>query len=536
MFRNGPTKQDLSNYHINNPIEIIYNPDYQTLYREATKPNLTQLERGIITNCGALAVNTGIFTGRSPQDRYVVCDDNTNKKIWWSNGQSDNHPLSPEIWKYLQKIVTQQLSGKRIFIVDAWCGSQCDTRLAVRFFTEVAWQAHFFTNMFILPKEEEVKFFHPDFVLMNAAKCTNPLWKKQGLNSENFIVFNLTDNIQLIGGTWYGGEIKKGLFSIMNYLLPQKEIASMHCSANVGTKNDVSIFFGLSGTGKTTLSIDPHRKLLGDDEHGWDRNGVFNFEGGCYAKTMNLSEQEQPDIYHAIRRNALLENVSVQPDGSINFSDTNITQNARVSYPLEHIPNIVRTVSQVGHATKIIFLTADSFGVFPVVSKLTTIQTKYYFLSGFTSKISGTEREIKKSIPVFSACFGAPFLLLHPTKYACLLLKYIKSAKAETFLVNTGWNGLGKRISLWETRVIINAILNQQIFFNSKNLILPIFHLLIPRKISGINQNILDPRNCYHHPDQWITNARYLAYQFIKNFQCNNFSKNKNLLRAGPVL
>ncbi|WWO96810.1 MAG: phosphoenolpyruvate carboxykinase (ATP) [Candidatus Dasytiphilus stammeri] len=541
MFRNGPTKKDLINYNIINTIEIIYNPDYDTLYREETHPELTQLERGIITKCGAIAVNTGIFTGRSPQDRYVVRDDNTNHKIWWSDqgeeGQSDNHPLSPEIWTDLKKIVTKQLSGKRIFIVDAWCGSNSEARLAVRFFTEVAWQAHFVTNMFIRPEEEELKNFTPDFVLMNAAKCTNHLWQEHGLNSENFIAFNLTENIQLIGGTWYGGEIKKGLFSIMNYFLPGKGIASMHCSANMGPKGDVALFFGLSGTGKTTLSTDQQRKLIGDDEHGWDRNGVFNLEGGCYAKTMNLSEQEEPDIYHAIRRNALLENVRVQNDGSIDFYDTSTTENARVSYPLEHIKNIVRPVSKAGHAKKIIFLTADACGVFPPVSRLTAMQTQYYFLSGFTSKITGTERGIKNNIPTFSACFGAAFLLLHPSKYAAILFKYIKAAQAETFLVNTGWNGLGKRISLWDTRVIINAILNNQVLLKSSTITLPIFNLAVPVEIAGINNNILDPRNSYPHPDQWITNARHLAHQFINNFKkYRTCPKVTHLLRAGPIL
>ncbi|MEI4259931.1 MAG: phosphoenolpyruvate carboxykinase (ATP) [Candidatus Dasytiphilus stammeri] len=542
MFRKGPTQKDLMNYNIINPIEIIYNPDYDTLYREETNPQLTQLERGIITKCGAIAVNTGIFTGRSPQDRYVVRDDNTNHKIWWSDqgeeGQSDNHPLSPKIWKDLKKIVTKQLSGKRIFIVDAWCGSNFEDRLAVRFFTEVAWQAHFVTNMFIRPQEEELKNFTPNFLLMNAAKCTNHLWQEHGLNSENFIAFNLTENIQLIGGTWYGGEIKKGLFSIMNYLLPEKGIASMHCAANMGPKGDVAIFFGLSGTGKTTLSTDPQRQLIGDDEHGWNRNGVFNFEGGCYAKTMNLSEQEEPDIYHAIRRNALLENVRVHNDGSIDFYDTTTTQNARVSYPLEHIKNIVRPVSKAGHASKIIFLTADAFGVFPPVSRLTAMQTQYYFLSGFTSKIIGTERGLKKNIPTFSACFGAAFLLLHPSKYAALLFKYIKTTQAETFLVNTGWNGLGKRISLGDTRVIINAILNNQVWLNNSSTItLPIFNLSVPGEISGINNTILDPRNSYKYTDQWITNARYLAHQFINNFKkYRHCPKVTHLLRAGPIL
>ena len=422
----GLTPQDLKAYGINDVQDIVHNPSYDMLFQEELDPNLEGYERGVLTTLGAIAVDTGIFTGRSPKDKYLVRDDTTRDTVWWSDkgkGKNDNKPLSQETWQHLKGLVTQQLSGKRLFIVDAFCGANADTRLSVRFITEVAWQAHFVKNMFIRPSDEELAEFVPDFIVMNGAKCTNPQWKEQGLNSENFVAFNLTERIQLIGGTWYGGEMKKGMFSIMNYLLPLKGIASMHCSANVGEKGDVAIFFGLSGTGKTTLSTDPKRRLIGDDEHGWDDDGVFNFEGGCYAKTIKLSEAAEPDIYHAIRRNALLENVVVRADGTVDFDDGSKTENTRVSYPIDHIDNIVKPVSKAGHATKVIFLTADAFGVLPPVSRLTADQTQYHFLSGFTAKLAGTERGVTEPTPTFSACFGAAFLSLHPTQYAEVLVK-----------------------------------------------------------------------------------------------------------------
>lgn len=409
---NGLTPQDLKAYGINDVQDIVHNPSYDTLYQEELDPTLEGYERGVLTNLGAIAVDTGIFTGRSPKDKYIVRDDTTRDTVWWSdkgNGKNDNKPLSQETWQHLKDLVTHQLSGKRLFIVDAFCGANADTRLSVRFITEVAWQAHFVKNMFIRPGDEELANFKPDFIVMNGAKCTNPQWKEQGLNSENFVAFNLTERIQLIGGTWYGGEMKKGMFSIMNYLLPLQGIASMHCSANVGEKGDVAVFFGLSGTGKTTLSTDPKRRLIGDDEHGWDDDGVFNFEGGCYAKTIKLSEAAEPDIYHAIRRDALLENVVVRADGTIDFDDGSKTENTRVSYPIDHIENIVKPISKAGHATKVIFLTADAFGVLPPVSRLTADQTQYHFLSGFTAKLAGTERGVTEPTPTFSACFGAAF-------------------------------------------------------------------------------------------------------------------------------
>ncbi|WWO95281.1 MAG: phosphoenolpyruvate carboxykinase (ATP) [Candidatus Dasytiphilus stammeri] len=529
-------KQDLISYNIINIIEIIYNPDYATLYMEETQPNLIGLERGILTQFDTIAVDTGIFTGRSPQDKYIVRDETTNH-LWWSDqGNSDNHPISHDIWLDLKSIVTQHLSGKRLFVIDAWCGADPKNRLAVRFLTEVAWQAHFVTNMFIRPIDTELKWFKPDFIVMNASKCTNPQWKQHGLHSKNFIAFNLKENLQLIGGTWYGGEMKKGIFSIMNYLLPLKGIASMHCSANVGKKGDVAIFFGLSGTGKTTLSADPQRQLIGDDEHGWNDDGIFNLEGGCYAKTLNLSKEQEPEIFSAIRRNALLENVMVHKDGSVDFNDCSKTENGRVSYPINHITNIVKPISKAGHAKKIIFLTADAFGVFPPVSKLTYEQTQYYFLSGFTAKISGTERGIKKPIPTFSACFGAAFLMLHPLYYATVLLKYIQAFHAETFLVNTGWNGRGNRISIKDTRRIINLIFND-IFSSVETFSLPIFNLSVPLLLPGIETNILDPRISFPNSNLWHKQAIKLAKKFIKNFdQYTNTTVGLNLINSGPIL
>lgn len=533
------TPQELANYNIHNVREIIHNPDYELLFQEETRSTLQGLERGVVTTLGAVAVDTGIFTGRSPKDKYIVQDHTTQNTVWWANqgqGKNDNQPLSPEIWKYLKYLVTEQLSNKRLFIIDAFCGANTDTRLKVRFITEVAWQAHFVKNMFIRPSEQELTDFKPDFIVINGAKCTNPQWKEQGLNSENFIAFNLTEGVQLIGGTWYGGEMKKGIFSMMNYFLPLKNIASMHCSANVGTAGDVAIFFGLSGTGKTTLSTDPKRQLIGDDEHGWDDNGVFNFEGGCYAKTINLSEEAEPDIYQAIKRNALLENVQILADGTVDFNGRSKTENTRVSYPIYHIKNIVEPISKAGHANKVIFLTADAFGVFPPVACLTPGQTQYYFLSGFTAKLAGTERGITEPTPTFSACFGAAFLPLHPTKYAEVLVKRMQSSNAKAYLVNTGWNGNGKRISIKDTRAIIDAILNDKID-KEKTFTLPIFDLQVPDAIHGVNPDILDPRTVYSDSDHWKIKAHALAQRFITNFyQYTDNSTGKKLASAGPKI
>ncbi|HGY3148542.1 TPA: phosphoenolpyruvate carboxykinase (ATP) [Morganella morganii] len=530
---------ELEQYGIRDAAEIIYNPSYDLLFDEETRPGLTGYEHGVVTASGAVAVDTGIFTGRSPKDKYLVRDDLTRDTVWWADqgkGKNDNKPLSQDTWNSLKHLITNQLSGKRLFVVDAFCGANADTRLKVRFITEVAWQAHFVKNMFIRPDENELHDFEPDFIVMNGAKCVNPDWQAQGLNSENFVAFNLSERIQLIGGTWYGGEMKKGMFSIMNYLLPLQGIASMHCSANVGEKGDVAIFFGLSGTGKTTLSTDPKRKLIGDDEHGWDDDGVFNFEGGCYAKTINLSAEAEPDIYHAISRDALLENVVVRPDGSVDFNDGSKTENTRVSYPIYHIENIVKPVSKAGHASNVIFLTADAFGVLPPVAELTPEQMQYHFLSGFTAKLAGTERGVTEPTPTFSACFGAAFLTLHPTQYADVLVKRMKAAGAKAYLVNTGWNGTGKRISIKNTRAIIDAILSGDIDKAAKHT-LPVFNLTIPHELPGVDSHILDPRNTYDNVAQWQEKAEDLAGRFINNFdKYTDTPAGQALISAGPSL
>lgn len=532
-------KMALQELGINASGEFYYNPDYDLLIAHETSPELTGAARGVMTDSGAVAVDTGIFTGRSPRDKYIVRDEQTRDTVWWADsglGRNDNKPLSPDVWRSLKSLVAGQLSGKKLYVIDAWCGASPDTRLGVRFVTEVAWQAHFVKNMFIVPSADELASFTPDFVVLNGAGCTNANWQAQGMNSENFVAFNLSERIQLIGGTWYGGEMKKGLFSVMNYLLPQKGIASMHCSANRGEAGDVALFFGLSGTGKTTLSTDPHRQLIGDDEHGWDDAGVFNFEGGCYAKTIKLSKEAEPEIYNAIRRDALLENVTVREDGTIDFDDGSKTENTRVSYPIYHIDNIVKPVSKAGHATKVIFLTADAFGVLPPVSRLTADQTQYHFLSGFTAKLAGTERGITEPTPTFSACFGAAFLSLHPTQYAEVLVKRMQAAGAQAYLVNTGWNGTGKRISIKDTRAIIDAILNGSLD-NAETFTLPMFNLAIPTELPGVDTKILDPRNTYASPEQWQEKAETLAKLFIDNFdKYTDTPAGAALVAAGPKL
>jgi len=528
---------DLNGYGINDATEIVHNPSFELLFEEETNPSLKGHEKGVVTSLGAVAVDTGIFTGRSPKDKFIVRDDTTRDTIWWSHeGKNDNKPLSTESWDQLKHIVAQQLSGKRLFVVDTYCGANENSRLKVRFVTEVAWQAHFVKNMFIRPSEDELENFEPDFVVLNGAKTTCGNWQELGLNSENFSAFNLTERMQLIGGTWYGGEMKKGMFSMMNYLLPLQGIASMHCSANVGSDGDVAIFFGLSGTGKTTLSTDPKRKLIGDDEHGWDDDGVFNFEGGCYAKTINLSKEHEPDIYNAIRRDALLENVNVREDGSIDFACALKTENTRVSYPIHHIDNIVKPVSKAGHATKVIFLTADAYGVLPPVSKLTPGQTQYYFLSGFTAKLAGTERGITEPTPTFSACFGAAFLSLHPTQYADVLKRRMEASGAQAYLVNTGWNGTGKRISIKDTRAIVDAILDGSIE-NAEFKNLPYFNLAVPQSLSGADSGILNPQDTYADAAEWDKKAVHLAKMFVGNF--NRFTDTdlgQSLVGAGPTL
>ena len=531
-----PTAQ-LIKHGIQHVSEVIYNPSYEMLYAEETADNLTGFEKGFITSNGTIAVDTGIFTGRSPNDKYIVKDDTTRNTIWWSDqGKNDNKAIDQETWLQLKNRVSKQLSSKRLYVVDAYCGANVNSRLKVRFIMEVAWQAHFVTNMFIRPTEQELINFEPDFIVMNGAKTINPNWQQQGLNSENFVAFNLTEKIQLIGGTWYGGEMKKGLFSVMNYLLPLNGMASMHCSANIGKANDTAIFFGLSGTGKTTLSTDPKRALIGDDEHGWDDDGVFNFEGGCYAKTIRLSAEAEPDIYQAIRPNALLENVMVNHQGVVDFDDASKTENGRVSYPIDHIENIVRPISKGGHAKKVIFLTADAFGVLPPVSKLTKAQTQYHFLSGFTAKLAGTERGITEPTPTFSACFGAAFLMLHPTQYAQQLVKRMQACNADAYLVNTGWNGSGSRISIKDTRAIIDAILDGSIE-QAENKNIPLFNLQIPVSLNNVDKTILDPRNTYSDVKEWHKKAEHLAHLFIENFaKYTDKKEGEALLPAGPIL
>jgi phosphoenolpyruvate carboxykinase (ATP) len=530
---------DLSKYGIHDVQEIVYNPPYEQLFEEETRPDLKGFEKGQVTELGAVNVMTGIFTGRSPKDKYIVKDDTTKDTIWWTTPESpnDNKPIATEVWNELKENTVKQLSGKRLFVMDTFCGANPDSRLKVRFIMEVAWQAHFVKNMFIRPTEEELENYgEPDFVSLNASKTTNPKWREQGLNSDVYTVFNLTEKMHVVGGTWYGGEMKKGMFAMMNYYLPLNGMASMHCSANKGKDDDVAIFFGLSGTGKTTLSTDPKRKLIGDDEHGWDNNGIFNFEGGCYAKTINLDPEAEPDIYNAIKRDALLENVTVDENGKIDFSDASVTQNTRVSYPIYHIENIVRPKSKAGHANKVIFLSADAFGVLPPVAKLTPDQTKYHFLSGFTAKLAGTERGVTTPQPTFSACFGAAFLSLHPTKYGEELVKKMEEHHAEAYLVNTGWNGTGKRISIKDTRGIIDAILNGSIE-KADTKTIPVFNLEVPTALPGVDSGILDPRDTYADSKEWEEKAKDLASRFIKNFEkYTDNEEGKALVAAGPQI
>ena len=526
---------DLTAYGIHHAGEIFHNPSYDTLFAEETAAGLEGFEVGVLTESGAIAVDTGDFTGRSPKDKYLVRDDTTRDTVWWADqGENDNKPIDDKTWQALRQLVTGQLSGKRLFVVDSFCGANPDSRLKVRFITEVAWQAHFVSNMFIRPSADELKDYEPDFVVLNGSKTTNPNYQAMGLNSENFVAFNMSEGMQIIGGTWYGGEMKKGMFAMMNYLLPLKGMPSMHCSANVGEAGDVAIFFGLSGTGKTTLSTDPKRQLIGDDEHGWDDDGIFNFEGGCYAKVIHLSAEDEPDIYRAIRRDALLENVVVDDKGVIDYADGSKTENTRVSYPIYHIDNIVKPVSRAGHASRVIFLTADAFGVLPPVSKLTPEQAQYYFLSGFTAKLAGTERGITEPTPTFSACFGKAFLTLHPTRYAEVLNSKMAQFGSQAYLVNTGWDGSGKRISIKATRAIIDAILDGSID-DAETSSLPVFNLAVPAALPAVQTSILDPRNSYDDKSQWQAKAEQLASLFIDNFeQYTDTDRGQALREAGP--
>ncbi len=530
---------DLKKYGISGTTEIVYNPSYETLFEEETKPGLEGYEKGQVSELGAVNVMTGIYTGRSPKDKFIVMDDTSKDTVWWTSDEykNDNHPASQEAWDAMKALAQKELSNKRLFVVDAFCGANHDTRMAIRFIMEVAWQAHFVKNMFIQPTEEELADFEPDFVVYNASKAKVENYKELGLHSETAVMFNLTSREQVIANTWYGGEMKKGMFSMMNYFLPLKGIASMHCSANTDKNGEnTAIFFGLSGTGKTTLSTDPKRLLIGDDEHGWDDNGVFNFEGGCYAKVINLDKESEPDIYNAIKRNALLENVTLDENGKIDFADKSVTENTRVSYPITHIEKIVRPVSAAPDAKNVIFLSADAFGVLPPVSVLTPEQTKYYFLSGFTAKLAGTERGITEPTPTFSACFGQAFLELHPTKYAEELVKKMEKSGAKAYLVNTGWNGTGKRISIKDTRGIIDAILDGSIL-KAPTKKIPYFDFEVPTELPGVDSHILDPRDTYADASEWDAKAKDLAGRFIKNFaKYEGNEAGKALVSAGPQL
>ena len=530
-------KIDLSKYGITGATEIVYNPSYELLFEEETKSTNEGYEVGKESELGAVDVMTGIYTGRSPKDKYIVVDENSKDTVWWTSDEykNDNHPMSEDVWAKVKDIAKAELSNKKLFVVDAFCGANKDTRMAVRFIVEVAWQAHFVTNMFIKPTAEELENFEPDFVVYNASKAKVENYAELGLNSETCVAFNITSHEQVIINTWYGGEMKKGMFSMMNYYLPLKGIASMHCSANADMDGkNTAIFFGLSGTGKTTLSTDPKRLLIGDDEHGWDDNGIFNFEGGCYAKVINLDKESEPDIYNAIRRDALLENVTIDDKGVIDFDDKTVTENTRVSYPIDHIQNIVRPVSSAPAAKNVIFLSADAFGVLPPVSILTPEQTKYYFLSGFTAKLAGTERGITEPTPTFSACFGQAFLELHPTKYAEELVKKMEKSGAKAYLVNTGWNGTGKRISIKDTRGIIDAILDGSINKADTKKI-PHFDFEVPTSLPGVDPAILDPRDTYADASEWETKAVDLAQRFVKNFaKYEGNEAGKALVAAGP--
>ena len=530
---------DLNKYGITGTTEIIHNPSYEALFEAEMDPTLTGYEKGQLTELDTVNVMTGVYTGRSPSDKYIVMDENSKDTVWWTSPEfkNDNHPMSEEVWAAVKDLAIKELSGKKLYVVDAFCGANADTRMNVRFVMEVAWQAHFVKNMFIVPSEEELKTFEPDFVVYNASLASVENFKELGLNSSTCVAFNITSREQVILNTWYGGEMKKGMFSMMNYYLPLKGIASMHCSANTDMNGEnTALFFGLSGTGKTTLSTDPKRLLIGDDEHGWDDNGVFNFEGGCYAKVIGLDKDSEPDIYNAIRRNALLENVTVAEDGTIDFADKSVTENTRVSYPISHINNIVKPVSAAPAAKNVIFLSADAFGVLPPVSILTPEQAQYYFLSGFTAKLAGTERGITEPTPTFSACFGQAFLELHPTKYGEELVKKMEANGAKAYLVNTGWNGTGKRITIKDTRGIIDAILSGAIN-EAETKVIPMFNLEVPTSLPGVNPAILDPRDTYADVAQWETKAQDLAGRFIKNFvKYTGNEAGKALVEAGPKL
>ncbi|MCI0531201.1 MAG: phosphoenolpyruvate carboxykinase (ATP) [candidate division Zixibacteria bacterium] len=538
-------KVDLSYLGIKDYSELYHNLSYDQLFSHETDPGLKGWERGFATGTGAVAVDTGKFTGRSPKDKYIVREDSSHKNIWWTQTgtkrPSDNQPISEEIWRELKTLAVNRLNGRKLYVMDAFCGANPSSRLSIRLVTEVAWMAHFAKNMFIRPTEEELKNFRPDFTILNACHVTNPNYQKMGLRSEVFVAFNIKEKMCVIGGTWYGGEIKKGIFSMMNYFLPLRGIGAFHCSANQGKSGDTALFFGLSGTGKTTLSTDPNRLLIGDDEHGWDDAGVFNFEGGCYAKCIGLDPIKEPEIFRAIKKDALLENVDFDPKtGAVDFGSSKRTENTRVSYPIHHIKNIVRPVSKGGHPKNIIFLTFDAFGVLPPVSKLTGGQAMYHYLNGYTARVAGTELGVTEPRATFSACFGAAFLTLNPTVYADILGKKMKQHDSSAYLVNTGLVsggfGVGKRINLKQTRAIITAILNGSLE-NVETEKLPIFGLQIPKKVAGVESEILNPRNCWQDKSSYDKAAAQLGSMFVENFtRFTDTPLGKSVAEFGPKL
>ncbi len=509
--------------------KVYHNLSYEELFDHEVAN-----KEGKVSSSGAFMVDTGVFTGRSPKDKYFVKQDPSQKYISWG---TINQPTTKEVFDELFVVAKEQLSNKDLYIQDAYAGASADSKKSIRVVSEVAWQAHFVKNMFIRPDEKDLVDFKPDFTLYVACKTVDKDYEKHGLNSDVFVIFNVEENIAIIGGTWYGGEIKKGVFSMMNYWLPLEGKLSMHCSANVGADGDAALFFGLSGTGKTTLSTDPKRQLIGDDEHGWDDNGIFNFEGGCYAKCINLKEESEPEIFHAIKRDSLLENVVADENGVVDYDNGSKTENTRVSYPIYFIENY-KEDSKAGHPKKIIFLSADAFGVLPPVSKLTKEQAMYYFMSGYTAKVAGTERGITEPVATFSSCFGEAFLPLHPTVYAKLLGEKIDKHGVEVYLVNTGWSGgaygVGSRMSIKATRACINAILDGSIN-NSEFEKLPIFDLSVPCSLEGVETKLLNPRNSWEDKADYDKTSQKLANMFIENFK-KYITEDSDFSEFGPKL
>lgn len=495
--------------------QVYRNLDFETIYEHEIA------DGNVVTSSGAVAIDTGRFTGRSPKDKYFVDRAPSSDNIWWG---SVNKKMAPETFTKLKRLVVNHFNkASKIYVFDGYAGSSPVSRQRVRFISEIPWQHHFVTNMFIRPTSpEELENFEPDFTIINAAAVSNPDWQEDGLNSEVFVGFDIENKLAIIGGTYYGGEMKKGIFSMMNYWLPLQGTMSMHCSANIGKAGDTALYFGLSGTGKTTLSTDPDRQLIGDDEHGWDDHGVFNFEGGCYAKTIDLSEATEPEIFRAIRRDALLENVMIDPETKVvDFHDTSKTENGRVSYPIYHIPNF-KPDTMGTHPKTVFFLTCDAFGVLPPISKLTPEQAMYHFLSGYTAKVAGTELGVTEPTATFSACFGAAFMVLHPTKYADLLKQKLLQHNTQVYLVNTGWSGgsygVGKRMSIKATRACINSVLDGSI--NSAELRTDDrFGFQVPLALPGVSAAALNPVDSWADKAAFHATADKLSEMFKANYK-----------------